>query len=147
MLWWRRPQALRIFCVFCAEPPFPPAVRCRDGEGRTQRALRATPHFLPLFAISTFPPFLPDSIGNFSLSLQSSQPLLTHRAFAGSLGASLPPAAPDPQSRATTATAATVVVPAARQTGINTHRHTQEQSQQLGRGLCTARSWTKARLC
>lgn len=79
----RRPQALRIFrdAVLCAGPPFPTAVRHRDGEGRAQQTVRATPHFLSLFPISIFPPsppFLPDSIGNFSLLLQSSQPLLTH---------------------------------------------------------------------
>lgn len=34
----------------------------------------------------------------------------------------MPPAAPVPQSRGTTGIAATTVVPAARQTGINTHR-------------------------
>lgn len=59
--------------------------QCGAGTGREEpnRLYVPLPTFFPLFPISIFPPFLPDSIGNFSLLLQSSQPLLTHRAFTG----------------------------------------------------------------
>lgn len=54
--------------------------RKREGRRKTDHRCHS-PLFSPLFPISTFlasPPFLPDSIGNFRLLLQSSQPLLTH---------------------------------------------------------------------
>lgn len=46
----------------------------------------------------------------------------------------MPPAAPDPQSRGTTGTATTMVVPAARQTGINTDTHTRTVPGSCGGG-------------
>lgn len=142
VVWSRRPQALRIFrdSVLCAGPPFPSALRRRDGEGRTHQTVRATPRFLSLFPISIFPPSPPFS-ARFRREFQPLAAVITtppdslpSLAVAGSLGASLPPAAPEPQSRGTTGTAATTVVPADRQTGINTHTYLRTVPGSCGRG-------------
>lgn len=130
------------------------AISCGAGTGREEpnSLVRATPHFLPLFPISIFPPsppFLPDSIGNFSLSLQSSQPLLTHQAFAGcrwlprSILASRSARSAEQGNNSNSSDDSGPCSQTDRQKFTHTHTH-KNSPRQLWKGFCMARSWTKA---
>lgn len=109
------------------------------------------PTFFPLFPISIFPPFLPDSIGNFSLLLQSSQPLLTHRAFAGcswlprSILASRSARSAEQGNNSNSSDNGGPCSQPDRHKYTHTDTH-ENSPKQLWRGVCTARSWTKALL-
>lgn len=115
------------------------AAQGRAGKNPTNRTCHSPPScplcHLHLSSFPSFPARFHREFQPLTAVITTPPDSLPSLAGAGSLGASSTPAAPDPQSRGTTGTAATMVVPADRQTDINTHTHTREQSQAAVEGV------------